>query len=190
VSIYKHFHESFESVLAKLDHYYSISTCNSMSTQDRIRPHWLRTVHYNISGDHPSPLTRYHDRQPKSAGQVRFSMRHILSCPITVAHCDKQINSANKMFTTQLNKQLPYPRPKKVAYSQNLNRSGIYNVQIVCCLQFIIFLAGRHLGFYGTTHAHLLVGKKHCNAFCVQLSKCPPADAHVRGAMGTKMAAG
>jgi hypothetical protein len=49
---------------------------------------------------------------------------------------------------------------------------------------FIIFLAGRHLCFYGAAHVHQLV---QC---ILQLSKCPPADAHVRGAMEMKMAAG
>jgi hypothetical protein len=47
---------------------------------------------------------------------------------------------------------------------------------------FIVFLAGRHLCFYGA-----LVGKKHCNAFC----SCPNAHQLMRGAiMETKMAAG
>jgi hypothetical protein len=50
----------------------------------------------------------------------------------------------------------------------------------------LLLLAGRHLCFYGAAHAHQLVGKKHCNAFC-SLSKCPPPDAHVRGAMETKI---
>jgi hypothetical protein len=44
---------------------------------------------------------------------------------------------------------------------------------------FIIFLAGRHLCFYGASRTCIL-----------QLSKCPPADAHVHSVMETKMAAG
>jgi hypothetical protein len=48
-------------------------------------------------------------------------------------------------------------------------------------------VAGHHLCFYGATHAHQLVGKKHCNAFC----SCPNAYqlADMHGAMETKMAA-
>jgi hypothetical protein len=48
---------------------------------------------------------------------------------------------------------------------------------------FIVFLAGRHLCFYGAGGQKAL----HC---ILQLSKCPPADAHVCGTMETKMAAG
>jgi hypothetical protein len=54
---------------------------------------------------------------------------------------------------------------------------------------FIVFLAGRHLCFYGAAQSctSQLVGKKHSNAFC----SCP--NAHqlmhiVRSAMETKMA--
>jgi hypothetical protein len=52
-------------------------------------------------------------------------------------------------------------------------------------LLFIVFLVGRPLCFYGAAHAHQLVGKKHCNAFC----SCPH-DQLVRDATDTKMAAG
>jgi hypothetical protein len=39
-------------------------------------------------------------------------------------------------------------------------------------------------------HMRMLVGKKHCNAFCSCPNAHQLADAHVRGAMETKMAAG
>jgi hypothetical protein len=44
--------------------------------------------------------------------------------------------------------------------------------------------------FHLATHADQLVGKKHCNAFCSCPNAHQLADAHVRGAMETKMAAG
>jgi hypothetical protein len=52
---------------------------------------------------------------------------------------------------------------------------------------FIVFLAGRHLCFCGP---HMLIcWWAKSIAMILQLSKCPPADAHVRGAMETKMVA-